>query len=396
MRRDIHPSVIVFCDHLLYPSETFIRAQTQALRRFVPVYAGSRRVHGLDLPAPDTFTINGGGLTGRARELIFKVFGAAPALTRKLRGRSPVLMHAHFGPDGLYALPLAKKLGIPLIVTFHGSDATATDLRHVKAPYGYRRFLTQKKILQREATLFLAVSEFIRKKLEEQGFPSEKVIVHHIGVDTALFSPADREKESIVLFVGRLVERKGVDYLIRAMADVQKKNLKAELILIGDGHLRGELENQASQTLRRYRFLGTQRPEVVREWMDRAGVFCAPSVRTISGEEEGFGMVFAEAQAIGTPVVSFASGGIGEAVLHGETGFLAPECDWHTLAKYLSTLLGNDDLRRRFGAAGRERVLRNFDLSTQTALLETIYDNVLENAKVADRVSASLFVQQEN
>ncbi len=229
MRRDIHPSVIVFCDHLLYPSETFIRAQTQALRRFVPVYAGSRRVHGLDLPAPDTFTINGGGLTGRARELIFKVFGAAPALTRKLRGRSPVLMHAHFGPDGLYALPLAKKLGIPLIVTFHGSDATATDLRHVKAPYGYRRFLTQKKILQREATLFLAVSEFIRKKLEEQGFPSEKVIVHHIGVDTALFSPADREKESIVLFVGRLVERKGVDYLIRAMADVQKKNSESRV-----------------------------------------------------------------------------------------------------------------------------------------------------------------------
>ncbi len=73
-----------------------------------------------------------------------------------------------------------------------------------------------------------------------------------------------------------------------------------------------------------------------------------------------------------------------------------PECDWHTLAKYLSTLLENDDLRRRFGAAGRERVLRHFDLNTQTAVLETIYDNVLENANVADRVSASLFVQQEN
>ena len=396
MPRDIHPSVIVFCDHLLYPSETFIRAQTEALRRFVPVYAGSRRVHGLDLPEADTFTINRGGLTGRARELVFKVFGAAPALTKRLRDRAPALMHAHFGPDGLYALPVAKKLGIPLIVTFHGSDATATDLRHVKAPYGYRRFLTQKKILQREADLFLAVSEFIRKKLEEHGFPSDKIIVHHIGVDTALFSPAGREKESIVLFVGRLVERKGVDYLIRAMAEVQKITPSAELVLIGDGHLRGDLENQASQSLRRYRFLGTQRPEVVREWMDRASVFCAPSVRTVSGEEEGFGMVFAEAQAIGTPVVSFASGGIVEAVQHGETGFLAPECDWHSLAKYLSTLLENDDLRRKFGAAGRARVRRHFDLNTQTAVLETIYDNVLENANVVDRASASLLAQQEN
>jgi colanic acid/amylovoran biosynthesis glycosyltransferase len=393
---DIHPPVVVFCDHLLYPSETFIRAQAQALRRFAPVYAGSRRVKGLELPEENTFTINQGGLTGRARELAFKFFGSAPGLARRLRDRAPALMHAHFGPDGLYALPLAKKLGIPLIVTFHGSDATATDLRHVKAPYGYRRFLTQKIILQREANLFLAVSEFIRKKLEEQGFPSEKVIVHHIGVDTALFSPGGRDKESIVLFVGRLVERKGVDYLIRAMAEVQKITPNAELVLIGDGHLREELENQASQTLRRCRFLGTQSPEVVREWMDRASVFCAPSVRTISGEEEGFGMVFAEAQAIGTPVVSFASGGISEAVQHGETGFLAAECDWHGLAKYLSVLLENDDLCSKFGAAGRERVLRHFDLNTQTAALETIYDSVLETATVADRAPASLLAQQEN
>ena len=94
-------------------------------------------------------------------------------------------------------------------------------------------------------------------------------------------------------------------------------------------------------------------------------------------EEEAFGMVFAEAQAMQKPVVAFASGGVVEAVQHGQTGFLAPERDWRTMAEYLAQLLQDDDLRRRFGSAGRQRVLRLFDLETQTRVLEKIYSEVI-------------------
>jgi colanic acid/amylovoran biosynthesis glycosyltransferase len=370
------PTVVIFCDHLLYLSETFIRAQGQALRQFSPAYAGSRRVAGLELPAGSCYTINSGNTAGKIRETVFKLIGKAPDLVRRLHALDPVLLHAHFGPDGLRALPLSRQLGLPLIVTFHGSDATALNPRRSEATFGHRHYLAHRDILQRGASLFLAVSDFIRGKLLEQNVPLEKVIVHYIGVDTRFFSPTGIDTEPIVLFVGRLSERKGPNYLIQAMAEVQRDYPDVELVLIGDGPLRKNLEQQAKASLRKYRFLGAQRPETIREWMDRASVFSASSVRIESGEEEAFGMVFAEAQAMKKPVVAFASGGVVEAVQHGQTGFLAPERDWRKMAEYLALLLRDADLRHRFGVAGRQRVLRLFDLEKQTSVLEKIYTEV--------------------
>lgn len=387
------PTVVIFCDHLLYLSETFIRAQGEALRQFSPVYAGSRRVAGLELPAGRCYTINSGSTAGRMREVVFKLFGKAPGLVRRLHALDPVLVHAHFGPDGLRALPLSRQLGLPLIVTFHGSDATALNPRRNEATFGHRRYLAHREVLRRGASLFLAVSDFIRGKLLEQNVPPEKVIVHYIGVDTRLFSPSPTatETEPVVLFVGRLSERKGPAYLIQAMAEVQQEYPEVELVLIGDGPLRTNLEQQAKASLRKYRFLGSQSPETIREWMDRASVFSASSVRIESGEEEAFGMVFAEAQAMQKPVVAFASGGVVEAVQHGQTGFLAPERDWRKMAEYLALLLQDADLRRRFGVAGRQRVLRLFDLEKQTSVLEKIYAEIAaRRAPVRKRGLASM------
>jgi len=213
--------------------------------------------------------------------------------------------------------------------------------------------------------------------LLEQHFPPDRVVVHYTGVDTEFFSPIAEAKQPIVLFVGRLSERKGATYLIRAMAEVQKEKPETELVLIGDGPLRRDLEKQAKDSLTRYRFLGTQNPETVREWLGRASVFSAPSIVTPSGEEEAFGMIFAEAQAMQKPVVSFATGGIPEVVKHGETGFLAPERDCRTLARYLSLFLGDADLRHKFGVAGHQRVLQLFNLTKQTSALENIYQGIV-------------------
>src|SRR5262249_33500233 len=159
--------------------------------------------------------------------------------------------------------------------------------------------------LQRGAAKFLCVSDFVRQKLLARGFPPEKTEVHYIGVDTAFFQPeATVPRSKLVLFVGRLVENKGCDFLLRAMGAVQVTQPDAELVVIGDGHLQGRLENQAAELhLRNYRFLGMQPPAVVREWLNRARVFCVPSVEIASGASEGFGLVFAEAQSMGVPVV---------------------------------------------------------------------------------------------
>ncbi len=370
------PRVIIFSDHLLYPSETFISAQASALRKFEPVFAGSRRVVGLELRDQRICTINPGNNTGKLLELSFKLFGYAPDFARRLRAFHPVLLHAHYGSNGLRVLPLASNLGIPVIVTFHGSDATVSDLRHQHARLGFRHYVLNKPKLIKSDALFLAVSRFIRRKLLEQGFPEAKVLVHYTGVDTKKFQPASTETVPVILFVGRMEESKGAEFLIRAAAEVQKQLPEAEVVLLGDGSLRPGLEQNAKQSLRRYRFLGFRKSEEVREWMNRASLICVPSITRLSGEEEGFGMVCAEAHAVGKPVVAFNSGGISEVVSHAETGFLAAEGDWQAMAEYLFMLLRDAQLRRRFGIAGRERVLRQFDLELQTGALEGIYARV--------------------
>jgi glycosyltransferase involved in cell wall biosynthesis len=233
--------------------------------------------------------------------------------------------------------------------------------------------------LLQEAHCCTAISEFIRSKLIEQGCPPEKIVVHYVGVDLEQFKADPKvPREPIVLFVGRLVEKKGCEYLIRAMAKVQAESPEAELVVIGDGPLRSTLEAQAQNSLKRYRFLGAQSPEVVQAWMNRAWVFSVPSIIAQTGDAEGFGMVFTEAQAMQLPVVSFATGGIPEAVAHDRTGFLASEGDWETLAKYLLRFFQDYELRERFAVEGRRWVEQEFDLKRNTLKLDRLYDRVLE------------------
>jgi glycosyltransferase involved in cell wall biosynthesis len=162
------------------------------------------------------------------------------------------------------------------------------------------------------------------------------------------------------------------------MAKVQATTSENELVIIGDGELRGDLERLAASCLRRYRFLGFQTPEVVKHWMNRAQVFGAPSLRARSGDAEGYPNAFAEAQSMGLPVVSFNADGVREAVSHGNTGFLAPERDSDGLAHYLQLLLTNKDLWTRMSAAARQYVCQDFNLRKQTRELEEIYWRVLQ------------------
>jgi glycosyltransferase involved in cell wall biosynthesis len=282
--------------------------------------------------------------------------------------------------DATHVMPLAHALKVPLIVTFHGWDATVREEVFRRRSLALNLYVRRLPQLAINAALVLCVSEFIRRKVLAKGFPVDKTIVHYTGIDLKKFVPDPSVKrQPVVLFVGRLVEKKGCEYLIRAMEKVQKNIEGAELVVIGDGPLRRQLELEASARLRAFRFLGGCGSEVVREWMNKASVFSTPSVVARSGDAEGFGMVFAEAQAMGLPVASFASGGIPEAVEHGVTGMLAPERDVDALANNL--LLTNQAMWQRFSDAGQERVKRLFDLHKQTAKLEAIYQEVIEEKR---------------
>lgn len=365
--------VIIYRDFLLPSSETFIRNQAEGLREFVPYYAGLRLVDGLKLPEERTLVVARGSW-GKAKSAAFTRLGVTPDFAWKISRLRPALIHAHFGVDATRVMRLAGVLGLPLLTTLHDYDITTSDDELLRlAPY-CRRYIARRPRLMREGVAFLAVSKFIKDKAVARGFPAHKILVHYIGIDTSRFTPhSSADAPPVVLFVGRLVAKKGCKYLISAMARVQAARPDVELVIAGDGPLREELESQASAQLQRYRFLGSLSPDQVREWYGRASVFCAPSVTAESGETEGLPITVLEAQAMGLPVVSTLHSGIPEAIDDDKTGLLVAEHDAETLASRLSALLSDRERAARLGAAARASVLSRFDMSTQTALLENVY-----------------------
>jgi glycosyltransferase involved in cell wall biosynthesis len=377
----LNNNLVIYRDELLGASENFILSQAEALREFRPVYVGLRSVEGMRVAAERRELLVA---PGRTRRLLYKLFGPSESQAARVGALSPALIHAHFGPDASHAVPLARALGVPLVVTHHGYDVTIEDQALARSPW-LRLYLKRRARLYQAAALVLCVSQFVREKALRKGAPPHKTLVHYIGIDIASFTPDGSVKRSdTVLFVGRLVENKGCDQLLRAMRVVQRARPECRLVIIGDGPLRARLAQTAHQLgLRHVSFLSTQPSGVVRHWMNRARVFSVPSVTVASGASEGFGIVFAEAQAMGLPVASFATGGIPEAVAHGETGLLARERDTAALAQNIIALLSDRSMWQRFSEAGQRRAHEFFDIRRQTAALEDIYRSVLHRELVA-------------
>lgn len=381
------PNVLIYRNDLIEKSETFIVSQATCMKRYQGIFCGiSQELDGI-LPAEASgSTLNPAdrraGLGSFLRKRAFMASGFAPAWRERCRAFRPLLLHAHFGIDGAFALPLQRAIKVPLVVSLHGYDVTSSD-EALQRSAGGRLYLRRREQLFARAELFICVSRFIRDQALDRGYPATKLWVHSIGIDLNTFQADDSiRRQPVVLFVGRLVEKKGCRHLIAAMRAVQRAFPATRLIIIGDGPLRQKLEEHAAQTLPGpYTFLGAQPPDVVLSWLRQAMVFCVPSVTAANGDREGLGMVFCEAQAMGVPVVSFASGGIPEAVLDGVTGFLLPEKDEIGLAESICRLLKEPVLWAEMSTRGRERVKQRFDLRLQTQLLETRYDQVIAGSR---------------
>jgi glycosyltransferase involved in cell wall biosynthesis len=157
------------------------------------------------------------------------------------------------------------------------------------------------------------------------------------------------------------------------MSQLKQTFPELQLTIVGSGDLETELRQEVADRQLNVIFAGTASATEIREHLARSWLFVAPSITAQSGDAEGLGMVFLEAQALQTPVVSFRSGGLVEAVEEGVTALLSEEKDVAGLADNIARLLENSSLRHHMGQAGRERVEQHFDLRKQCAKLESIY-----------------------
>jgi colanic acid/amylovoran biosynthesis glycosyltransferase len=359
--------VLFFKETLLPPSETFILGQVTALSGYEPTLAGLERTRpSLSLPHKPLLLSDRVPAISSLKAKVYRRTGIAPFFHRKVKRLRPDLIHAHFAGCGRAALPLARALRVPLLVTLYGADVT------VRKPHEiYKR-------LGEEAKLFLCVSGFLRDRALDAGFPSQKLFVHHLGVDRSLFCPLPSpETPRGVLFVGRLVEKKGCEYLLRAMKLVQRAHPESELTVIGDGPLRLSLEALARQLNIRCRFRGVQPAAIIREALHKTRVFCAPSVTAANGDTEGLPVVLGESLATGVPAVSTTHAGIPEMVVDGVTGLLVPERDSRALSEALCRLIEDDDLWQSFHRAGPQRIEQHWDVNKLAAKMEGIYDGII-------------------
>ena len=166
---------------------------------------------------------------------------------------------------------------------------------------------------------------------------------------------------------------------------VRQQHPEARLVVIGDGFFRASLERLNGELGVGATFLGELPQPTIRVWLERARVFCGPSVTDHDGMSEAFGNVFSESQSMGVPVVSFRHGGIPETMRDGVTGLLAAEGDVPQLAAHLTRYLEDGAFWESSREEGMRWVRAQFDIRTQTAKLETLYDAVIENFRPANR-----------
>jgi colanic acid/amylovoran biosynthesis glycosyltransferase len=361
-------TLLVYRDRIVPRSEAhFLRRQYVGFRHLVPVWIGRRTDLGLSDLQVEPILLGRGGALGALDRLLFKGFGRIPSEPDLARLR-PRLIHAHFGRGGALALPIARALGLPLVVTFHGGDATKD--RHYRPRLVPTSFQRRCSALKNEAALIICVAEYIRELLLARGFPAAKLRVIRYGTEPEVdLCPAPPLERPYLLFVGRFVEKKGVGYLLDAMRLLENEGAALDLVVIGDGPMAETLRRRAVG-LRGARFLGWLPNREVRRVMRGALAICVPSVVAKNGDAEGLPNVVLEAMAAAVPVIGSDFGGIAEALTHEQTGLLVPPADPAAIAAATRRLLGDRDLRSRLGTAAGAVARERFDAVVQSRILE--------------------------
>jgi phosphatidylinositol alpha-1,6-mannosyltransferase len=290
------------------------------------------------------------------------IAGTLLTLWRRWRPRAIICLNCKVARIPLLLRPLT---GWKVAVLAHGMEVTKKS-NHLRRRLGLRWVFGS-------SDLTVAVSRYTRERVLEFGVKPAHVRVLPCGVEPDLFRPDEGarvrarlglEGRPVVLTLSRLVQRKGHDLVIRALAEVRRRIPDAVYLLAGKGnpayvdYLRGLAESAGLGDA--VRFLGYVGDE------DLPGLYAASDVyvmasRTLEGDSnyEGFGITYLEANACGVPVIGADSGGVADAIVDGVTGFLIPPDDVPALADRLHRLLSDPDLARQMGAAGRARVLRD-------------------------------------
>jgi glycosyltransferase involved in cell wall biosynthesis len=239
----------------------------------------------------------------------------------------------------------------------------------------------------KEADLIVTISNYSFKKIQEHyNIAPEKIRIVSNGVDTDKYKPTETENQTIlkhkfglketpvVLFVGNLIPRKGLTYLIEAAQQVAKTHKDTQFVIVGDGPLKSQLTKQlvAAKLIDNFVFMSSLTDNELPAMYSCSDMFVLPSI------QEGQGIVLLEALASGKPVAAFDIGGVNEVIINGETGLLANNRNSNELSEALLRLIDNTELQKKMGLAGRRFVEENFTWKNCAKKMLKTYKETLE------------------
>lgn len=378
-------AVAVYSHHFLPVSSLFIYRQTMGVRaRYRPIVLAARRMNDRLFPFEPIYAQDK-RLPHKVRSQInrrwrgvFATIDSAQSeywLTQMRRNKVR-LLHAHFGENGLAIAPLAARMQIPLLVSFHGVDASS----HLRS----QRYVEDLQTLWSQAYI-LTPSSAMQNRLATHGLPRERARILHYGIPidefpyrarTALREKIARKEHIRFLQVSRFEEKKGHVYTLEAFHRTVQTYPQCTLTLAGDGSLRTEIERQtrALGLTDKVIFPGAVDSAHVSRLMREADIYVHHSVTAQNGDQEGIPNSIMEAMSSGLISIATYHAGIPELIEDGHNGLLVEERD---VEGYVLAIRRAFQDNGEMGVCARETVKSNFNLGIQNQKLIRIYDELV-------------------
>jgi len=352
-------------------SETFIPNQAKHLTQYAPNMVGYRCEDEHSL-GKRLLNIEHSILNASKFEFAKNMLGSTPLQMKQyLEKINPNLIHAHFGPDGTQMISASKSMDIPLVTTLHGFEVFCSPTSFKTPQWG--SYHLKKRALAKYAKVILCVSDFLYKAAKNTGtYKNSNLVKHHIGVDYKLLnSKYDSNLESDqICFVGRLAKKKGIKDFVEVISKLREDGYKNPVKIIGDGP-DSDLVKTLVKQYSDISWLGSQEHEVVLKTLNESCLAVLPSQTALNGDSESLGLVFPEAITMNCAPIGYNHGGVSEVT---PTEFLVTEGSTFELYKKTKKYLNNSEEKDNIVKMGKKHIQVNFNLPTQTKLLEEIYD----------------------
>lgn len=351
-------------------SETFIQAHKNHLDGAIFYYYG--KGSSIELEGQKSLASRYRQLLLKAERVLFKkppIFETEEMVLASLKKNAVEVVLAEYGSHANEILAIVKKAGLPLVVHFHGFDASVLSV--IESCSHYREVFQY-------ATKVIAVSKKMHQMLLEIGCPSEKLVYNVYGPRSEFMDVKCKFSKNQFLTVGRFTDKKAPYYTILAFKEALKRHPSATLVLGGDGALINSCKNLAKlyNLEKSVHFLGVITSGQYIQLLEESLAYVQHSITADNGDMEGTPLSILESSAAGIPVIATYHAGIPDVILHLETGLLCDEHDIQGMSQNMVKILDDKELAKNLGANGKKRIKKHFSLTRHISDLQ----NVLQEA----------------